>query len=164
MPQDLLFDLDSVDLTRTQISMEEVRAHNPQRFEFEQLDGLAYFNPEEKIAVAARTLRKDEFWTKGHMPGRPIFPGVLLLEAAAQLCSFYTCMAVETGNVYGFGGADRVRFRRVLEVGDSFHLLASPVNISARRSLFKTQAVVEGRLAFEASIFGIALPPANGEQ
>ena len=164
MPQDLLFDLDSVDLTEAQVSMEEVRAHNPQRFEFEQLDGIAYFNPEKKIAVAVRTLCEDEFWTKGHLPGRPIFPGVLLLEAAAQLCSIYTCMAVETGNVYGFGGADRVRFRRVLEVGDTFHLLASPVNISAKRSLFKTQAVVEGRLAFEASIFGIALPPMGGEE
>lgn len=162
MPQDFLFDLSSIDLAREQISIEEIRQHNPQRFEFEQLDGITYFSPEEKIAVAVRALREDEFWTKGHMPGRPIFPGVLLLEAAAQLCSFYTCNAVETENVYGFGGADRVRFRRVLGVGDTFHLLASPVNISARRSLFKTQGVVDGQLAFEASIFGIALPPAVG--
>jgi 3-hydroxyacyl-[acyl-carrier-protein] dehydratase len=164
MPQDLLFDLSTIDLSRPQISKEEVQACNPQRFEFEQLDGLVYFNPEEKIAVASRTLGEDEFWTKGHMPGRPIFPGVLLLEAAAQLCSFYTSSVVGKENVYGFGGADRVRFRRILEVGDTFYLLASPLNISSRRSLFKTQGVVDGQLAFEASIFGIALPAPSGAE
>ena len=161
MPQELLFDLASVDLAKTRISIEEIRRHNPQRFEFEQLDGISYFNPQEEIAVAVRTLCEDEFWTKGHMPGMPIFPGVLLLESAAQLCSFYTGATLKTGAVFGFGGADRVRFRRLLRVGDTLHLLAKPVNISAKRSLFKTQGVVDGRLAFEASIFGIALPPAD---
>ena len=159
MPQELLFDLDSVDLTRTQISREEIRQHNPQRFELEQLESIAYFSPREKIAIAVRTLRQDEFRTKGHMPGRPIFPGVMLLESAAQLCSFYTGATVEADTVFGFGGADRVRFRRILQVGDTLHLLARPVNISTKRSLFKTQGVVDGQLAFEASIFGIALPP-----
>ena len=160
MPQELLFDLDSVDLTKTPISLEEIRQHNPQRFEFEQLEGIAYFSPREKIAIAVRTLRENEFWTKGHMPGMPIFPGVMLLESAAQLCSFYTSATVEADTVFGFGGADRVRFRRILHVGDTLHLLARPVHISAKRSLFKTQGVVDGQLAFEASIFGIALPPA----
>ena len=159
MPPELLFDLDSVDRTRTQISRDEIRQHNPQRFEFEQLESIAYFSPREKIAIAVRTLREDEFWTKGHMPGRPIFPGVMLLESAAQLCSFYTGTTVEADTVFGFGGADRVRFRRILQVGDTLHLLARPVNISTKRSLFKTQGVVDGQLAFEASIFGIALPP-----
>ena len=83
----------------------------------------------------------------------------MLLESAAQLCSFYTGTTVEADTVFGFGGADRVRFRRILQVGDTLHLLARPVNISTKRSLFKTQGVVDGQLAFEASIFGIALPP-----
>ena len=163
MPKALLYDIDSLDLTAVQIAEEEIRETNPQRFEFEQLDAVVYFSPDEEIAVGARFLEEHEFWTRGHMPGRPVFPGVLMLEAAAQLCSFYTSRVADTENVFGFGGADNVRFRRMLKPGDTLHLLAKPESISARRSLFGTQGVVEGRLAFEASILGIALPPAVEE-
>ena len=163
MPRPLLYDISSLDLTKVQISGEEIRAVNPQRFEFEQLDSIAYFNPQEEIAVGTRALDENEFWTRGHMPGRPVFPGVLMLEAAAQLCSFYTSSVAGTEKVFGFGGADDIRFRRMLSPGDTLHLLAKPESISLRRSLFKTQGVVDGQLAFEASILGIALPPAIEE-
>ena len=163
MPRPLLYDINSIDLARVQISGEAIRKVIPQRFEFEQLDSIAYFNPAEEIAIGVRALDKDEFWTRGHMPGRPVFPGVLMLEAAAQLCSFYTCSVEGTERVFGFGGADDVRFRRMLVPGDTLHLLAKPERISTRRSLFLTQGVVDGRLAFEASILGIALPPVAQE-
>lgn len=163
MPRPLLYDLDSVDLTQVQISGEAIREVIPQRYEFEQLDAITYFNPEEEIAIGVRALDKEEFWTRGHMPGRPVFPGVLMLEAAAQLCSFYTCSVEGTDRVFGFGGADDVRFRRILSPGDTLLLLAKPERISSRRSLFLTQGVVDGQLAFEASILGIALPPVAQE-
>ncbi|MEC8895024.1 MAG: 3-hydroxyacyl-ACP dehydratase FabZ family protein [Planctomycetota bacterium] len=163
MPRPLLYDIDSVDLAPVQISGEAIREVIPQRYEFEQLDAIAYFNPDEEIAIGVRALDKDEFWTRGHMPGRPVFPGVLMLEAAAQLCSFYTCSVEGTGRIFGFGGANDVRFRRILSPGDTLHLLAKPERISSRRSLFLTQGVVDGQLAFEASILGIALPPAAQE-
>ena len=164
MPKPLLYDISSLDLTKIQISEEEIREANPQRFEFEQLDAIAYFSPDEEIAIGVRSLGEHEFWTRGHMPGRPVFPGVLMLEAAAQLCSFYTCAVAGTERIFGFGGADNVRFRRMLGPGATLHLLAKPESISARRSLFRTQGVVGGRLAFEASILGIALPPAAEEE
>lgn len=161
MPKKLLYDLASVNLSNVQVSREEIREHLPQRFEFEQLDAIAYFNPEEEIAIGVRSLDESEFWTRGHMPGRPVFPGVLMLEAAAQLCSFYLCAVAGTENIFGFGGADRVRFRRMLGIGDTLYLLAKPENISARGSLFSAQGVVDGQLAFEATILGINLPPAE---
>lgn len=163
MPKPLLYDISSLDLASVQITGEEIRAVNPQRFEFEQLDSIVYFSPDEEIAIGARSLGEDEFWTRGHMPGRPVFPGVLMLEAAAQLCSFYTCTVAGTDKVFGFGGADNIRFRRMMGPGDTLHLLAKPESISLRSSLFKTQGVVDGQLAFEASILGIALPPATEE-
>ena len=164
MPKPLLYDINSLDLRSVQITEEEIRAVNPQRFEFEQLDSIVYFSPDEEIAIGARALGEDEFWTRGHMPGRPVFPGVLMLEAAAQLCSFYTCTVAGTDKVFGFGGADNIRFRRMLGPGDTLYLLAKPENITVRRSLFRTQGVVDGRLAFAASILGIALPQAAEEE
>ena len=164
MPKPLLYDISTLDLKKIQVAKEEIRETNPRRFEFEQLDAIVYFSPDEEIAVGVRSLGEGEFWTRGHMPGRPVFPGVLMLEAAAQLCSFYTCRVVGTERIFVFGGADNVRFRRMMGPGDTLHLLAKPESISTRRSLFRTQGVVGGRLAFEASILGIALPPAAEEE
>ncbi len=161
MPKKLLYDLDSLDLGRTQFSLEDVEATNPQRHEFAQLGSVTHLDDEEEIIVSVRELREDEFWTRGHMPGRPIFPGVLMLEAAAQLCTFYTLRHFGADALYGFGGADRVRFRRMAVPGDRLVLIARPQTITPRRSLFRTQGVLEGKIAFEAEILGVALPGKN---
>jgi 3-hydroxyacyl-[acyl-carrier-protein] dehydratase len=161
MPRQILYDIDSVDLDRVQFTIEDIEARNPQRDEFAQLQTIAYFDPDEEIIVSVRDLKEDEFWTRGHMPDRPIFPGVLMLESAAQLCSFYTRKVMAMDLLYGFGGADKVRFRRMATPGDRFILLAHPQTITPRRSLFKTQGIIDGKIAFEAEILGIALPDRN---
>ena len=158
MPQPLLYDISGLDLDRPQFTREDIDRVNPQRHEFCQLDSIVCLLPEEKISVGVRDLREDEFWVRGHMPGQPIFPGVLMLEAAAQLCSFYTRSCLEHDDIFGFGGANEVRFRRMLTVGDRLVLLARPERISSRRSLYQVQGLLEGELAFEAKILGIALP------
>ncbi len=160
MPQKILYDISNVDLDHAEFDHEQIEAVNPQRFEFSQLGYIAAFRPDEKIIVAVRDACPDEFWTRGHMPGRPIFPGVMMLEAAAQLCSFYSNQVLELDTIIGFGGADRVRFRRMVTVGDRLVLLARPESIGPRRSLFQVQGLLDGKIAFEASILGIALPPA----
>ncbi len=153
-----LYDLESVDLEVTEFTTEQIQNFNPQRFEFAQLERITAYRPDDKIIVACRDLTEDEFWTRGHMPGRPIFPGVMMLETAAQLCSFYTRMHIGEDILYGFGGADKVRFRRMVTVGDRLVFLAKPETITPRRSLFQTQAILDGKVAFEAEILGIALP------
>ncbi len=152
------YDLSKIDLDAVAISHDEILAANPQRYEFEQIDFVPYFNPEERIIVGVRDLRPDEFWVRGHMPGRPIFPGVLMLEAAAQLGAIYCSRVVVPDGTHGFGGADEVRFRRMLTVGDRLVIVATPEVITPRRSKFRTQGIAGGQLAFEASIFGISLP------
>ena len=61
----------------------------------------------------------DDFWVRGHMPGLPLMPGVLMCEAAAQLASYfvqkYDMMGCE---MMGFGGMDDVRFRGAVRPGD----------------------------------------------
>ena len=52
----------------------------------EQLDGHRPPRPEQHLVVGYKDVRADEFWVRGHMPGNPLLPGVLMCEAAAQLC------------------------------------------------------------------------------
>ena len=53
----------------------------------EHLNGVNYYDHNGKI-VGYKDVREDEFWVEGHIPGRPLLPGVIMIEAAAQLASF----------------------------------------------------------------------------
>jgi 3-hydroxyacyl-[acyl-carrier-protein] dehydratase len=96
MPPKLLVDLSGIDLTRVAIPIEKIRAVNPQRYEMEQLSGVITYRPELGYIIGFRDVRPDEFWVRGHIPGRPLFPGVLMIEAAAQLSSFYYKLFMDT--------------------------------------------------------------------
>ena len=61
--------------------------------------------------VGFKDIRDDEFWVAGHIPGRPLFPGVLMIETAAQLASFYTKKFVGWKGFVGFGAVENCRFR-----------------------------------------------------
>src|SRR5204862_303897 len=75
----------------------------------------------------------DEFWVRGHMPDYPLLPGVLICEAAAQLCSYYivtTCLC--EGELIGFGGLENVRFRSRVRPGARLLLVGKAVHIKRR--------------------------------
>lgn len=159
MPQKLLFDISQLDPDKALFGIDEIRNVNPHRHEFEQLSGVLLLEPEEKLIVGLRDLRPDEFWTRGHIPGRPLFPGVLMLESAAQLCSFYFGKVVGTdGGFFGFGGIDDVRFRGLVQPGDRLFLVARGKTITPNRSQFETQGIVDGKVVFQATILGIRIP------
>ena len=122
--KELLIDLDSIDLTTTIADLEEIRSYNPQRFEMEQLSGVLYENAEEGVAVAYKDITDDDFWTRGHMPNMPLMPGVMMLEACAQACSFFCQKNDMLGaDMLGFGGLDEVRPRQRLRPGAGAQLL-----------------------------------------
>ena len=157
MPQRLLIDPSDLDLQHVAYSIDDIRKVNPHRYEFEQLTSILLINEEEKLIVGLRDIRPDEFWARGHIPGRPIFPGVLMLEAAAQLCSFYCGTCFPGGGFLGFGGINDVKFRGVVVPGDKLILVARGKTVSNRRSLFETQGIVNGKIAFQAAILGLRL-------
>src|SRR3954451_10069858 len=109
MPPEALFDPAQLDLSRVIADREAIRRVNPQRFHMEQLDAIVLLDPERSLVVGYKDVRPDEFWVPGHMPGRPVLPGVLMCEAAAQLCSYYahTQHVIQVGtDVLGFGGME----------------------------------------------------------
>src|SRR6185503_6082383 len=109
MPPQFLFDLSGIDLNRVEFGPEEIRAANPHRGDMEMLEGVIWHSNEGQI-LGFKDVRPDEFWVAGHIPGRPLFPGVLMIETAAQLASFYTKKIMGWSGFVGFGAADECRF------------------------------------------------------
>ena len=157
MPPQFIVNLDDIDLGRVETDREGIRAVLPQRFEFEQLHGIVRFDRAGQFAVAYRDIGAEEWWVRGHVPGRPLFPGVLMVEAAAQLCSFYYQKAMEgmESRFIGFGGIDAVKFRGTVVPGDRLILLAREIEMKSRRATFQTQGVVKDRLVYEGIIIGM---------
>ena len=153
----LLVDLATLDLDRIVIPIEEIRRLNPHRYEMEQLTAVIHLDPETGRIAAVKDVRDDEFWVRGHIPGRPLLPGVLMIEAAAQMCSVYFKKVSEDTRFLGFGGVDAVKFRGQVVPGDRLLLLGRAVEIRRRRAVFDTQGVVGDRLVFEARITGMPI-------
>jgi len=157
MAPPLLVDLTKIDLGRVRMTPEEIRRYNPHRYEMEQLSGIIHLDTEAGQIVAFKDVREDEFWVRGHIPGRPLLPGVLMIEAAAQMCSLYYKIVQKDDRFLGFGGVDGVKFRGQVAPGDRLILLGKAVEIRSRRAVFDTQGMVGERLVFEARITGMPI-------
>src|ERR1700722_4332587 len=124
MPPELHFDLAQIDYSHVVADLDAIRKVNPQRYEMEQLDAVVLLDPANKLAIGYKDGRYDEFWVRGHMPGRPLMPGVLMCEASAQLCSYYTMTQHVIDGFLGFGGLENVRFRGQVRPGERLVLIA----------------------------------------
>src|SRR5947209_175103 len=124
MPPPLHVNPSRLDLAHVVADKEAIRRVNPQRFEMEQLDAIVLLDPVQHLVAGYKDVRPDEFWVRGHMPGYPLMPGVLMCEAAAQLCAYYiTTHGLMYGDYIGFGGLENVRFRGVVRPGDRLLLV-----------------------------------------
>ena len=155
MPPQLLVDPSTFDANKVVMTLEEIRKYNAQRFEMEQLSGVLKFDPAVGEIVCYKDLGPDEFWIRGHIPGRPLMPGVIMIEAAAQMCSLYFGMVSAMDKFIGFGGVDGVKFRGQVVPGDKLILLGKLVELRPRRAIFDTQGVVNGSMVFQAQITGM---------
>ncbi|MGN6546721.1 MAG: 3-hydroxyacyl-ACP dehydratase FabZ family protein, partial [Aureliella sp.] len=81
--RDLIIDPATLNFDHVIADVAEIRKYNPQRFEMEQLTAIIYEDLEKHICVGYKDITFDEFWVRGHMPGYPLMPGVLMCEAAA---------------------------------------------------------------------------------
>jgi 3-hydroxyacyl-[acyl-carrier-protein] dehydratase len=154
MPPQTLFDLSAIDMNAIAFDQEAIRQANPQRGDMEQLNGIIYADSKLERILGYKDVKADEFWVSGHIPGRPLLPGVLMIEGAAQLASFYTRVFEKWEGFIGFGGVEECKFRAQVAPGNRLLILCQKTWERHRRISCKTQGWVNGQLAFEATIIG----------
>lgn len=154
----LILEFSEYNLDHVVAGIEEIRTYNPQRFEMEQITAICFEDPERHVCVGYKDLQPDEFWTRGHFPGVPIMPGVIMCEAAAQLASYYSHKFKMMEGLIGFGGLEDVRFRGVVRPGDRFVIICRLLKF--RRSILtcEFQCFVNQNMVCEGILKGVSLP------
>jgi 3-hydroxyacyl-[acyl-carrier-protein] dehydratase len=121
------------------------------------LDAIIWHDDDFSRGIARWDIRHDDFWVRGHFPDRPMLPGVLQVEAAAQLSAYLYNRYSGSRATAAFLRIENAVFRRIVEPGQRFYLLSVGQKRSARRFITEVQGVVDGQLAFEAVIHGMRL-------
>lgn len=156
MSTEPLFDISQADFDAPMADLDLVKRINPHRGPMIQLSGVAWWTADEGIGW--RDIGDDEFWVEGHIPGRPLFPGVLMIEAAAQLSSFVIQipkLEEENPGFLGFVRSDETVFRGQVVPGDRMVLLAKLISQNRRRFVSRCQGFVRDALVFETTVTGM---------
>lgn len=158
MPAPPIVDPASIDFSQIALDIEAIRQVNKQRFEMEQLTAVVCMDLGEWTIVAYKDLTDGDFWVRGHIPGRPLMPGVIMCEVAAQAASVLLYhLAEKKPDFIAFGGMDGVRFRGQVTPGDRFVLVGKVEVLTRRLSKLRAQGFVDGKMVFEGTILGIPM-------
>ncbi len=161
--KDFIVDLSQIDLDATIADADEIARLNPQRFEMAQLTAVIYENLDDHTCVGYKDITDEEFWVRGHMPEFALMPGVIMLEAIAQCCSFF-CQRNDLlgADMIGFGGLEEVRFRDPVTPGDRLYLICKMVRVRRGRLIVcRFQGVVGESICVEGLLKGIPIPIAT---
>lgn len=153
MPPQLIVDLAKLDLKKVIIPIEGIRKVIPQRHEMELIDGIVYDSPDTIVGYKDITLQ--DFWVRGHIPERPLMPGVMMIECAAQLCAYFTMRAKPEMGFMGFARCDNTCFRGVVTPPNRLYMVARILEITRRRAVGECQGFCNGNMVFESRITGM---------
>jgi 3-hydroxyacyl-[acyl-carrier-protein] dehydratase len=159
MPPALLFDLTQIDLRGKPIfDKEAISEVNPQRFEMQQLDGILWYDKEKMLVLGYKDVTENEFWIRGHIPGRPLMPGVIMIESAAQLLSFFVNEVLGEHTFIGFASIDSAKFRATVQPGQRLLLLGKITKFRPGRKYDAyIQGLVGNKMVFETEISGMVV-------
>ncbi|MBN1787568.1 MAG: beta-hydroxyacyl-ACP dehydratase [Sedimentisphaerales bacterium] len=155
MPPQLLFDMSKIDLDKVVITKEQIEAVNPQRYEFQQLDNIIWYDKEKFLILGYKDLTENEFWIRGHIPGRPLMPAVMMVEAAAQLSSVFVKHVYELPGFIGFASIDEAKFRKPVSPGCRLYLLGHITVFKRRKYTCIVQGLVDDVMVFDTVVSGL---------
>ena len=157
MSSEKIFDTSSIDLNDVFLTPDQVADCNPHRGSMRQLDHVIYIDDGASKALGIKQVREDEFWVEGHIPGRPLFPAVLMIEAAAQLSSILYQYRTKESAFLGFTRCDKAVFRGQVVPGDTLLLLAKEHKFQRRRFSCFAQGIVNDKVVFQVKITGMQM-------
>ncbi|OUL36927.1 3-hydroxyacyl-[acyl-carrier-protein] dehydratase FabZ [Nostoc sp. T09] len=133
---------------------EEIQNLLPHRYPFLLVDKIIDYVP-GKLAVGVKNVTVNEPQFQGHFPGRPLMPGVLIVEAMAQVGGIVLTQLpdYEAGGLFVFAGIDKVRFRRQVVPGDQLIMTVELLWVKQRRfGKMQGRAEVDGQIAAEGEL------------
>ena len=136
----------------TPLGRAEIEAILPHREPFLLVDEVLELEPGRRV-VARKSVRPDEWYLAGHFPGRPVMPGVLIVEAMAQTGAIAVLAEAENrGKLALFAGIDGVRFKRIVEPGDELEITCEVERLRGPVGRGKASARVGGELAVRGTL------------
>lgn len=136
------------------LNKEEIKKIIPQRDPFFMIDEVEEYVPGES-AIAYKHVDENEYYFKGHFPGNPIMPGVLIVESLAQTGAVaILSMKENQGKNALFGGIDKLRFKKTVVPGDTLKLEVKiikrkgPIGIGEAIATVNDKIVAKGELTF----------------
>jgi 3-hydroxyacyl-[acyl-carrier-protein] dehydratase len=156
---DPLFDISRHDLSIEFITPSKLDDLLPQCGDMRQVDRVAWIDDDATRAIGVKSVRNDEFWVPGHIPERPLLPGVIMIEAAAQLSSvlYQYRQNFEHSEFLGLTRVDDCVLRGTVEPGQTLVLLAKEKKFQRRRFSCHAQGLVDGNVVFEVQCTGMRM-------
>jgi 3-hydroxyacyl-[acyl-carrier-protein] dehydratase len=158
MPAAPPVDFAALDYSRPVATKDQIYSLLKQAGRFALLDGVVRFDQTENVSIGFKEIRADDWWAADHIPGRPLFPGVLMIETAAQLGSWDHLMRhPEQRGFIGFGGLNDTRFRGAVEPGQRLVFVARELRVRSRMFFYSVQGFVKNDLVFETEVIGVVM-------
>ena len=137
------------------VDIHRIREILPHRYPFLLIDKVIQYKLGETLS-AIKNVTVNEPFFQGHFPERPVFPGVMILEALAQASAILTSLGSDTETdenvIFLFAGVDKARFKRPVEPGDQMLIEVEQTNYKSRIWKYSTKASVDGKLSASADI------------
>ena len=140
-------------MTSPILTAEQIHQLLPHRYPFALVDRIIEYVPQEK-AVGLKNVTFNEPYFPGHIPGNPLMPGVLQIEAMAQVGGTILMQIPELkGKFFAFAGIDKVRFRRPVVPGDQLIMTVELLALKRNRiAKMKGKGEVDGQVAVEGEM------------
>ncbi|NEQ20862.1 MAG: 3-hydroxyacyl-ACP dehydratase FabZ [Microcoleus sp. SIO2G3] len=139
--------------TQPIFTLEDIQKILPHRYPFALVDRIIEYVPGQR-AVGIKNVTFNEPHFQGHFPGRPMMPGVLIVEAMAQVGGIVLRQLPEVeGGLFVFAGIDKVRFRRPVVPGDQLVMTTELLSVKRRRfGKMQARATVDGQRVAEGEL------------
>ena len=137
------------------LDIQEIKEILPHRYPFLLVDRVLDYEPGDFLS-AIKNVTYNEPCFQGHFPEKPIFPGVLIIEAMAQATALLGCLSMDekpdTGSIYYLVGVDKARFKKTVHPGDQITLDIKFIKLRKNIWKFSATASVDNKLVASAEL------------
>lgn len=139
-------------MEQRKLDIKEIQKIIPHRYPFLLIDKIEKLE-EGKSAIGYKNVTINEYFFQGHFPTEPVMPGVLIIEALAQVGAVVIlCLSENAGKIAYFGGINKAKFRRKVVPGDTLRLEVEIIKSKGNVGIGKATAYVEDKVAAQAEL------------